>query len=92
VNKQSRHDWNFRLTFAQNTLEKNNHNVLIKNMKAANHEETVLAIRAEVTELSVKVNSPKSPDELLMPYQGREEELLKNLRKLAFKQQVSCLC
>ena len=60
-------------------------------MKAANHEETV-AIRAEVTELSVKVNSPKSPDELLMSYQGREEELLKNLRKLAFKQQVSGLC
>jgi hypothetical protein len=39
----------------------------------------------------VKVNSPKSPDELLISYQGREEELLKNLQKLAFKQQVSGL-
>jgi hypothetical protein len=61
-------------------------------MKATNHEETVAIYGAEVTELSVKVNSPKSPEELLMSYQGREEELLKNLRKLAFKQQVSGLC
>ena len=60
-------------------------------MTAANREETV-AIRAKVFELSVKVNSPKSPDELLISYQGREEELLKNLQKLAFKQQVSGLC
>ena len=59
-------------------------------MTAANREETV-AIRAKVFELSVKVNSPKSPDELLISYQGREEELLKNLQKLAFKQQVSGL-
>jgi hypothetical protein len=61
-------------------------------MKATNYEEFVALFGAEVTELSVKVNSTKSPDELLASYKGREEELLKNLRKLAFKQQVSGLC
>ena len=46
------------------------------------------AIRAEVTDLCEKVNSPKAPDELLSSYKGREDELLKNLRKLSFKLQV----
>ena len=57
-----------------------------------NHEEFVAIFGAEVTELSAKVYSTKSPDELLTSYQGREKELLINLRKLAFKQQVSGLC
>ena len=66
----------------------------VKNMKTikTNHEEFVAIFGAEVTELSAKVYSTKSPDELLTSYQGREKELLINLRKLAFKQQVSGLC
>ena len=56
-----------------------------------NHEEFVAIFGAEVTELSAEVYSTKS-DELLTSYQGREKELLINLRKLAFKQQVSGLC
>ena len=46
------------------------------------------AVRAEVTDLCEKINSSKTPDELLDSYKGREDYLLKNLRKVSFKQQV----
>lgn len=39
--------------------------------------------RAEVTSLCQKTNSPKTPDELLTLYKGREDVLLENLRKVA---------
>jgi peroxin-1 len=39
--------------------------------------------RAEVTSLCQVTNSPKTPDELLTLYKGREDVLLENLRKLA---------
>ena len=46
------------------------------------------AIPAEVTELCQKVGSLSTPDELLKTHKGREDELLKILRKRLMKQQV----
>jgi len=47
------------------------------------------AIRAEVTQLVKETNAPKSADELLAAYDGREDELLSNLRKMKTKQDNS---
>jgi hypothetical protein len=42
-------------------------------------------IEAEIRALVTETNAPKSADELLAAYAGRETELLKNLRKLKAK-------
>jgi len=44
------------------------------------------AIRAEVTQLVKETNAPKSADELLAAYAGRENELLTHLRNMKAKQ------
>jgi len=82
------------LTYLTTTSLENHKPIQPENMNTmkTNHEEFVAIFGAEVTELSAKVYSTKSPDELLTSYQGREKELLIYLRKLAFKQQVSGLC
>ena len=43
-------------------------------------------IKAEIKVLVKETNAPKSADELLAAYAGREEELLRNLRKMKAKQ------
>ena len=45
------------------------------------------AIRAEVETLVKETNSPKSADELLDTYAGKEDELLANLRKMKADQE-----
>lgn len=44
------------------------------------------AVRAEVETLVKETGAPKSVDELLASYEGREDELLNNLRKMKEKQ------
>jgi len=43
-------------------------------------------IRSEIIDLCQKIDSPKTPDELLESYEGREEELLESLRTFVFRQ------
>ncbi|KAL3758420.1 hypothetical protein ACHAWU_006080 [Discostella pseudostelligera] len=43
-------------------------------------------MRAEIITLVEELNIPKSPDEMLAAYEGREQELLKNLRKMKAKE------
>jgi hypothetical protein len=53
--------------------------------QAAKMESTI----AEITSLCAELSLPKSADEMLASYEGREEELLKNLQKMKSKQAKS---
>lgn len=44
---------------------------------------------AEIRQLVADTNAPKTADELLGQYEGREKELLKNLRKMKSKQEMT---
>lgn len=65
---------------------------LIKNLtklKEKNASDAKLAeIRAEIAILAEETGAPKSAEEMLASYAGREEELLKNLKKMKTKKQI----
>ena len=44
-------------------------------------------IKVEIETLAKEVNAPKSAEEMMASYKGREEELLKNLQKMKAKQE-----
>eukprot|EP00578_Thalassiosira_sp_NH16_P004303 CAMPEP_0181130878 /NCGR_PEP_ID=MMETSP1071-20121207/30107_1 /TAXON_ID=35127 /ORGANISM="Thalassiosira sp., Strain NH16" /LENGTH=1153 /DNA_ID=CAMNT_0023216995 /DNA_START=242 /DNA_END=3703 /DNA_ORIENTATION=- len=63
----------------------------LKKMKAKQEAEALrngdkAAVRAEVEILAQETGAPKSVDELMASYAGREDELLKNLKKMKEKQ------
>jgi len=62
---------------------------LLKNLRKMramqNTAEQKASNRAEVVALVEATNAPKSADELLASYEGREDELIKNLRKMKAK-------
>ena len=70
-------------------LLKNLQKMKAKNDMAAEQKASMAATIAEVTSLCGELKLPKSADEMLASYEGREEELLKNLRKMKSKQESS---
>ena len=54
-----------------------------------NSDDDKEAVREEVRQLVKETNAPKSADELLAAYAGREDELVAHLRKMKAKQGVS---
>lgn len=68
-------------------LQKMKSKQLGESTASAKEDEKLAAIKAEVATLAKETNAPKSTDEMLASYSGREEELLKNLRKMKTKQE-----
>ena len=63
-------------------LLKNLRKMRNKQISIEKSKEEKEAIKAEVEQLVKETNSPKSAEDLLATYEGREEELLTNLRKM----------
>lgn len=62
----------------------------LRKMKAKQDKEAEAGkVKAEVEALVEELNAPKTADEMLAAYAGREDELLKNLRKMKAKQSSS---
>ena len=60
-----------------------------KNDMAAAEAAKKKATIAEITSLCDELSLPKTTDEMLASYEGREEELLKNLQKMKSKKEMS---
>jgi phosphopantetheine adenylyltransferase len=68
-------------------LLKNLQKMKAKNDMAAELKASKADTIAEVTSLCGELKLPKNADEMLASYEGREEELLKNLQKMKSKQE-----